>query len=425
MGGNSGLEEKEPPQLEYDDTSNDPHRTRTGSSVGAYFNIVCVIAGTGTLQLPLAVSQAGWIGVGMIILSAIIAIYTGGLLIKCLYYDGVSRLPDYPSIGQAAFGRFGKAFIRAFHYSILLGAACIYILLAGQNIYNLVGHLGVHFSQKYWIIIAASIIWFPYVSLKTVKEVAWLSIFGAVTTLIVVVISVAVGFLDTSVKHEHIVHSSANLDGLPLALASICFSFGGNVIYPHVEEGMRSPKSWNKIVTYAIITILGMYLLISIPGYIVYGNIVQSPIYNSLPDWPATNAAIILITVHIIMAAPLYLTSFANEMEDLLKISRKYHSRSKEFILRVILRTLIVIAMTLLAMYVPYVDTLMSLIGALSYSIIVYIAPVVLYLKLYGWRSVGILELLWCLIIVAIGMIALVLGSKDAVQQLVQQFRDH
>ncbi|KAK9718493.1 hypothetical protein K7432_005442 [Basidiobolus ranarum] len=421
MGSSSIIEEKVPHQLECD-TSEDSQHTRTGSTFGAYFNIVCVIAGTGTLQLPLALEQAGWIGVGMVLLSALIAIYTGDLLIKCLYYDGVSRLSDYPSIGQAAFGNFGKAFIRAFHYSILLGAACIYILLAGTNICELVGELGVHIDQKIWILIAAIVVWFPYVALKTVKEVAWLSIFGVVATLSVVIISVIVGFLDQSIKDVDVKHTSVNLPSIPLALASICFSFGGNVIYPHVEEGMRHPKSWNKVLTYAIITILAMYMLISIPGYLVYGNTVQSPIYLSLPQGAGTNIAIILITAHVIMAAPLYLTSFANEMEDVLKISRKYHSRSKEFTLRVILRTLIVAALAILAMFVPYADTLMSLIGALSYSIIVYMAPVVLYLKLYGWRSVGKLELLWCAIIVIIGMIALVLGTKDAIIQLVHQF---
>lgn len=29
----------------------------------AYFNVVCVIAGTGTLGLPYALAQGGWIGI--------------------------------------------------------------------------------------------------------------------------------------------------------------------------------------------------------------------------------------------------------------------------------------------------------------------------------------------------------------------------
>lgn len=33
-----------------------------GSSFLAYFNIVCVVAGTGALGLPYALKQGGWIG---------------------------------------------------------------------------------------------------------------------------------------------------------------------------------------------------------------------------------------------------------------------------------------------------------------------------------------------------------------------------
>lgn len=33
-----------------------------GSSFLAYFNVVCVVAGTGALGLPFALKQGGWIG---------------------------------------------------------------------------------------------------------------------------------------------------------------------------------------------------------------------------------------------------------------------------------------------------------------------------------------------------------------------------
>lgn len=36
--------------------------TEGGSSFLAYFNIVCVVAGTGALGLPYALKQGGWIG---------------------------------------------------------------------------------------------------------------------------------------------------------------------------------------------------------------------------------------------------------------------------------------------------------------------------------------------------------------------------
>ncbi|KAK9712820.1 hypothetical protein K7432_006892 [Basidiobolus ranarum] len=423
---NEYVSNKDIHQLEFEDGAN---QHRTGSSFGAYFNIVCVIAGTGTLQLPLALNQGGWISVFMIVLSACIATYTGQLLIKCLYYDGVTRLPDYPSIGEAAFGKFGKLFVRVFYYSILLGASCIYILLAGQNAWELLRGWGVAASEKVCIIVAAVIICLPYIALKSLKEVAILAIFGAVATLVVVLVVVIEGFIQlpslVPTATTEYGHAFARGSGIPIALASISFSYGGNVIYPHVEEGMRNPKSWNKVLFLAIATITGMYLLISVCGYYVYGNAAKSPIYLNIPHNAGYYIAVILITIHVILAAPILLTSFANEMEMIFKIDRKYHSASKEFLLRGALRTVVIVVLTVIALFLPYVPELMSLIGALSNCIIVFVAPIVLYLKLYGWKSVSKLELLWCLIVVAVGLLGCILGAKDAIISLVNKIEQN
>lgn len=67
-----------------DSIKQDQHRT--GSSFGAYFNVVCVVAGTGTLGLPYAINTGGWITILLFFIAAILAMYTGKLLVECLYY---------------------------------------------------------------------------------------------------------------------------------------------------------------------------------------------------------------------------------------------------------------------------------------------------------------------------------------------------
>jgi hypothetical protein len=53
----------------------------------ALYHIVCVIAGTGILQLPFALALSGWLGILVIIFAAMVNEYTGKLLIECLYVD--------------------------------------------------------------------------------------------------------------------------------------------------------------------------------------------------------------------------------------------------------------------------------------------------------------------------------------------------
>lgn len=58
------------------------------SNFQAYFNVVSVLAGAGTLGLPAALRDAGWVGLAILALACAMAIYANQKLIQCLYYDG-------------------------------------------------------------------------------------------------------------------------------------------------------------------------------------------------------------------------------------------------------------------------------------------------------------------------------------------------
>lgn len=47
----------------------DVNREHAGSAFLAYFNVVCVVAGTGTLGLPYALRLGGWIGILILFLA--------------------------------------------------------------------------------------------------------------------------------------------------------------------------------------------------------------------------------------------------------------------------------------------------------------------------------------------------------------------
>ncbi|RKP26024.1 transmembrane amino acid transporter protein-domain-containing protein [Syncephalis pseudoplumigaleata] len=399
--------------------------SRNSSSIGAYFNIICVIAGTGTLQLPLAMHQSGWFGVFLIVLSALMAIYTGNLLIRCLYVYPGRRLTGYGDIGDAAFGRPGRWVVMFFNYAILLGASCIYIMLVGSNTYSLLAasNMGSPLSERAWIAVAGVVVLLPVLAVKTLKEAAILSAFGTIATVVVVVVSATLSGLELA-RPDHVParHAFINPSQLAIALASISFSFGGNVVYPHVEATMRHPKSWPRVLTAAIASTCVMYFIICVPAYLAYGDKIQSPIFHSLPQGAATTSAIILITIHVLLAAPILITSFALDIESRLSVSVARLGRFKEFIYRASIRTTSVALLTVVAMVVPFFGDFMALLGALANCMIVFVLPIVCYLRLFGWRSVWKITLAWCFLIVAIGLFACVLGAIDAIKALHDDF---
>lgn len=195
------------------------------SASSALFHVVCVIAGTGILQLPYALREAGWIGIVFMIMAAFVNEYTGRLLIQCLYYEG-RRLSGYPEIGFVAYGKAGQAIVNVFYNSVLLGVTCLYLILAGMDLEHLVGY----FTKKEWILICSVVIWIPFVFLRTLKEVSIVSLFGALASVALVIIIFVLGIIDYPNYVGKVNHDIVKLGSLATAVGSIAFSFGGNFV---------------------------------------------------------------------------------------------------------------------------------------------------------------------------------------------------
>ncbi|KAF9583544.1 hypothetical protein BGW38_009207 [Lunasporangiospora selenospora] len=399
----------------------------------AYVNVVSVLAGAGTLGLPAALRDAGWVSLIILALACAMAIYSNQKLIKCLYYDGRNRLREYPDVAAAAFGLPGRIVATFFYNSIALGGPILYLILTGNNIHDLASSVGSDITLRQWIMIAAGIMVIPIVLTKTMREVAFLSIFGALSTAIVVVIVMIAAIInskdlgDMVVKPNGsvgpIIHENIIPRNLPLALATFAFSYGGNVIFPHVEESMKDKRSWNKIVMWGMLTVTVLYFMCSISGYAVYGDIVESPIYKNLPGGAVRTVSTIIITIHVLLAIPLFMTTFNLQIEAALKLESRGLSKKMEWIYRGILRTLSMILVATVALFFPYFGQMMALLGALSDAMLTFVFPVVFYLKLYGYKNIGKAELCVMAFIIIVGTAGSAIGTVDAVKELAKAYR--
>ncbi|KAJ1959997.1 hypothetical protein IWQ62_004397 [Dispira parvispora] len=399
---------------------------RNANSWTAFMNIVCVVAGTGVLQLPFALQEGGWLSLIIMVLSGFIGVYVGNILIRCLYYDSRKRLSSMPEIGGAAFGKIGLYVTYFFHYLYILGTVCIYIILAGDNITNLLDQVNAGVPSRVCKLIVAVVMWAPFVAMKSMKEVALLALFGYITTVIVVVIAVVVGFLDMATVHANhdITYSVLTITRLPSAIASISFAFSGTVVYPHVEASMKNPQSWPRVVAVSMFSITMMYLIMSICGYAVYGNTTVSPILSNLPAGAAKNVALILISLHVILAAPIMLTTFALEVERGHNITVDRLGRMREFLVRFTFRTVVVAALYGIAIAIPYFSDVLSLIGALSTCMVFFVFPTIWYIRLYGFKVLRWWEWILCIIILILGVVGVIMGSVQAIQSLIQHIQE-
>ncbi|ORX57497.1 hypothetical protein DM01DRAFT_1302677 [Hesseltinella vesiculosa] len=404
----------------------DCDRSQAGSTLWSYVNVVCVIAGTGTLGLPAALAQGGWFGMFILILAWWMSSYTACILIKCLYLKGSKRMSSYKDIATAAFGVVGGWVSFFFSIWITLGAPILYMVLSGTNLHELCLGTSAELNVTKWIVISCAIVAVPFVLVKNMKEVGFMSFFGALATAIVVVIVVAQGAVDeaqrTPEQKAAVHHDAAVWSMFPIALATISFSFGGNIVYPHVEASMKHPKSWPKVAVGALSTCALLYIMTAVAGYYIYGSDVKSPVYESISHGVPRIVAIVLMTVHVITASPILVTSFALDCEEMANITVERFGKTVEFLIRAVFRLIIIVVVGVIAISAPKFGSLMSLIGAFANCLLIFVFPILFYYRLSGWRNKPIYEHVWCFLTCVLGIIALIFGTKSAIEQLKADF---
>ncbi|KAJ2776971.1 hypothetical protein H4R18_005389 [Coemansia javaensis] len=398
---------------------------RTGSWVGAVFNVMCIGVGTGVMNLPSVVKRSGWFGIFLFVLMAVIGWYVGVLFRRAMYARPGRRISSFALVTREAFGAPGYWFATAITYVYCCGTVVSWIIVSGTQITRLLGFAGAHLDKKISMTIIAVVMWIPFTLLKTLKEITISSVFGVLTAMFSVVV-----FAVTTIRHKYTdTYHSPDFDsapshkfiigeGIPSALASISFMYAGAVAFPHLEGNMRKPHQFGWMLLLSNALVCGAYLLSAVPGYYAFGDQTVSPILGNLPNLPIVNAATIIIIIHVIFAAPVMLVSANLELELAFGVMPGIIGKRREFVLRVIMRTVTMGILLAISIAIPYFGEVIDLMSAISTTVVFFMVPVFCYVKLFGWRTIPKYELLLCALLAAVGGVACVWGFIDAVKAL-------
>lgn len=201
-------------------------------------NFICDVEGTGLLGLPFAVLNGGVAALAALIVVPVICCYTGTIMIQCLYEDSSTpggRKPRVRSsieeLGEACWPGIGRKVVLALQNTELLMLSASYLVLCGTFLDYTFPTL--RFTKILWSCIGAAVV-LPTVFLKSLSNVAWLSLIGILSVL------VPVG----SVMWYGIRHSSGwqlssiplwKPEGIPVAFGIVIFSNAAHSILPRLE----------------------------------------------------------------------------------------------------------------------------------------------------------------------------------------------
>ena len=455
------------------------------SSLVALLHIVCFTAGVGVLNLPRVVAEAGWLSIGLFPIVALIVDYTSRRIISCLYIppredlesgedfefekskqlaesiedlkskhkqehifpddrssileNGPFRMDGLPEVGEAAFGRPGYIVVHIFHKIVLFGICVVFLVLAGDAMQQLFSGL-FYLYEWQWILIITACLVVPVLFLKGMEEVVWTSAVGFAATVFLVIVTTIICCIEISAgrfgEAYGVSYDLVNWCHMPIAMAGISFAYCGNFVYPKIEETMRRPHHFGKTISISMALISAMYVPVGALAYLVYGKAVQSPILRSFPYNGWVIALLIFISAHVLATLPLPLVTLIMETEERLGLAQARadlttaqpgRSKLKRVALEyseplIRLGFLGFIALIACLFYRSFTD-IMDFFGAVSNSFFLFIFPGVFYIKLKGWRSIPIYELVFNAFIVSLGLMTTIIGGYQAGYNLFTSFK--
>jgi len=174
----------------------------------------------------------------------------------------------------------------------------------------------------------------------------------------------------------------------------------------------------------AFASVLALYLPMFLVGYGMYGDEVQSPIYNvaSMKNSPFVKVIIAALTVHVIGAYAIVINPPERALETTIGIDKW----SYPLLWRIVLRTGFVACTTVVSVtlgvqnFAPFLD----LVSSFTSTFTQFGFPCLFYLKLASDNGIkiSVLEWVWNILILVVAFVGATFGTINAMTELSSVF---
>ncbi|KAH6798071.1 hypothetical protein C2S52_022625 [Perilla frutescens var. hirtella] len=403
------------------ETQNQSHPTppqNNGTTfITTCFNGLNALTGIGLLSIPYALSQGGWLSLTTLFGTAIICFYTGLLLKKCM--DTNPLIKTYPDIGQAAFGKKGRALISIFMYLELFLLAVEFLILEGDNLHKLfpdtnVRVLGKVVGGKQVFIMLTALVMLPTTWLRNLSLLGYVSVGGILASVILVAAVFWIGAFENVGFSEK--GALWRYKGMPTAISFYTFCYCGHAVFPTLCTSMKDKTQFPKVLLVCFVLSSMSYGSMAVLGYLMYGENSMSQVTLNLPiNHISSKIAIYTTLINPITKYAIIISPIATALEEtFIKLN------SSSMAISLLIRTILVVGTVVFAVVVPFFEYVMAFIGAfLSVSASI-LFPCVCYLKMNkASREFGV-EFVFILMILIFGSFVAVTGTFISVRNIVQ-----
>lgn len=350
------------------------------SSVGAVFIVVNAALGAGLLNFPAAFSMAGGVTAGVMLQMFMLIFIISGLVILG-YCSQVSNESSYQEVVRATCGKVTGILCEVAIAIYTFGTCIAFFIVIGDQLDRLIEaaypdgsspHLW-YMDRKFTISVTAVLVILPLSIPKEIgfqKYASAISVMGTWYVTIVVIIKYI--WPDQNDMPGYIPVSSASWTAVFNAMPTICFGFQCHVSCVPVFNSMtrKELKPWGMVVTFSMIICLFVYTGTGVCGFLTFGSSVKQDV---LMSYPPNDIAVALarafIVICVVTSYPILHYCGRAVIEGLWL---RFQGEQVEVCVRReqrrrILQTLLWFIVTLvLALFIPDIGRVISLIGGLA-----------------------------------------------------------
>lgn len=267
----------------------------TTSTVATAMNLVTCMVGAGVLSLPRLFAKVGWyVAPGILVLTAWMTKELGVLIAETLsmieditrdgsvQYSFGRRPQKYEDMFEVAFGKIGKSASSVLTNVYQLMICSAYVILVGASLQYITNEQIPYRAG----VLLVSVLLVPMVLARRAEFIAKLSVIGVICVAFFG-LTIVYGSLTAFLWQEGVIEYSMlpeEPSEIGVVLALMLFGYFFQTVTATVRSEMTKPEEMPQAISWAIFTVLAVYMVAGCMGYFCWGARVQSNVLQSMVD---------------------------------------------------------------------------------------------------------------------------------------------
>lgn len=385
------------------------HPELSGKNIGplaALFNFLKGTIGTGILALPIAFKRSGLcLGLIFLLFYACLSTYLMHVLLsiseeviiknnldrsKIDYTEAVFYIVKFGPERFRIYKGKAKHTVNVFLVLTQIGFCCIYMLFVAQNTK--------YFIETTWPEVHANLYLIGFIVtmllvILNIKMAIWVFAIPSAIALVATMLGLILIFayiFSTGLKDIASLPAFTSFDEILVALGIFIFSFEGIALTLPIQSRMRDPERFVMpfgVLNTTMVIAACLCLTIGFFGYLRFGDAILGSITYNIPSSPPIYAAVKPLFICAIFLSYVLQFYVPATIFGRLMLKWRWHreaSPRRQSICRKIMRVFIILFTYAVAMLVPHLDLMVSLLGAVSSSALALLVPPMLEL-LHRW----------------------------------------